>query len=1099
MNHFKNFSFTENLDAERRLFLRRFAQSGVMIGSLPFIGACGSNHEYSKTGTDPRREVRTYYFDLSHSKKEEIHYLVMGSRSIPLERVEDEEIQKSQNPLIGALSVNEVTHKVKSDFSSEGVQLCYICTVNPNDPDGVWKMPFSFMHLPIDALQKASVNNTDASVATMKLDYYSLDSSLLEGVPVHEACLHEDAFKSSFDHAVCLISSHPEVMTLTSQTAAYIHKNIVSRSPETYALALKLKEQGPASESGGWATMEPYINEKTGKPYLNTKGRIQYFPRYSDETNTYLGNAVLPALDRVKNDVTLGVNITNLDPEENNPQLEGKMWVINDGVTTVRANTAPANELHAVEVTDALFGMTGTNKSKRKGYQMKITSYDAESRRVHLEMDNWYIRYLGLYLEFRDSSDKRIEVSSLPKETMECFEQLLFDMNKQYGIYMGMLPPVWSLGKQNIGAHKFHVNFVWPDNASSARIFAAGLGLQTSEAEHASGTSYSPYGGGVLTLMFNLVVPIIFMVADAAVAYSSFKKTVDEFEDIEMFKLCTELVTAFGAADLITVIAEEATEPWIDFAKEVGDALLTKLIGTIVWKLLAEDLAEGEVVDSVPVVGQGIAVAAAVMAIKQLSSTVSEIFTSPSAYVDTIKATHEIEVTIYPDPDDTAGFPAEADYYEVKAMFDDATPYTSGKITLPEGGQTDPIVYTFKSVPYGGEVKISVEFCANKDNWLAGTGSTGNVDNTKEKFKITIKENKVPITANTRYLHKKKTVLESDGKHVWKETSSAPSQKSDTLQCASTDGNLCRLNGITVSEHYGVLGYSWKSYSDGVRSCESEGKGQLNQFAIASITADPQKSYLPPQCGFSASPHLVFDLMGSSNSNFYLDTTNGKRMIRQIRFDQNGKPEIDGPNSNRSWGQFRLPSDALVMHPSRLIISTNRVLNKIEVLHLPKEAVSDAEAPFAISCSGEGTRHGLLKGPVASAVSQTGAIMVLEADNKRVQAFDTGLNPARAFANGNYYFPLKEVDEEVDYLDIKVESTGLIYILFRTASNSYYLDIYNKEGRFITRTSGMNAGKIAIDLWRNVYTLNYEVLKLPNGDYPEITEPSVSEWIPSLP
>jgi hypothetical protein len=39
----------------------------------------------------------------------------------------------------------------------------------------------------------------------------------------------------------------------------------------------------------------------------------------------------------------------------------------------------------------------------------------------------------------------------------------------------------------------------------------------------------------------------------------------------------------------------------------------------------------------------------------------------------------------------------------------------------------------------------------------------------------------------------------------------------------------------------------------------------------------------------------------------------------------------------------------------------------------------------------------------------------------------------------------------------------------------------------------VNAAKIVVDMWRNLYTLNYESFLGPG----ERTEPSVSAWIPS--
>jgi hypothetical protein len=67
------------------------------------------------------------------------------------------------------------------------------------------------------------------------------------------------------------------------------------------------------------------------------------------------------------------------------------------------------------------------------------------------------------------------------------------------------------------------------------------------------------------------------------------------------------------------------------------------------------------------------------------------------------------------------------------------------------------------------------------------------------------------------------------------------------------------------------------------------------------------------------------------------------------------------------------------------------------------------------------------------------------------------------------------------------------------SSATYRLDLYDPDGNWLSRTTGINADKLTVNYWRDLYTLNYQVLKLPNGQYPPRTEPSVSHWIPSTP
>jgi len=163
---------------------------------------------------------------------------------------------------------------------------------------------------------------------------------------------------------------------------------------------------------------------------------------------------------------------------------------------------------------------------------------------------------------------------------------------------------------------------------------------------------------------------------------------------------------------------------------------------------------------------------------------------------------------------------------------------------------------------------------------------------------------------------------------------------------------------------------------------------------------------------------------------------------------------------------------------------------------------ADADAPLSQVRSGTGTREGLMNGPVHAAVTAQGAILVLESANNRIQAFDIGGNPVPLFANGAYFVPLHDGPTGGAYLDVAVEYSGYIFVLSYSGSGGSYvyrLDIYTPEGEWLSRTTGINADKLAVNYWRDLFTLNYEPLRLPNGTIPNRTEPSVSHWIPSTP
>jgi hypothetical protein len=998
-------------------------------------------------------------------------------------------IEKSGNPLLQAIPEGKITHHFTYDFPSDSIQACHIRTIKPGDPEGVWSMPFSFFHLPSDSVRRAAFMGEGTLASSAKLSYYGIDASSFDTIAIDDAYLHADAIKTWISMASDLTFHHPELLSIESDSAAHIHLNILEQNNSAVtALSYALEGQPPASpEEGGWAVLDLYINPDTGDSSLNSYGLMQYYLRYSDTTNLYLGNAAVPSMDKVKNDLSLGVNITNLDPTVENPEMKGKIWTINDGITTVEAG-----QVGEETVTKGHY--TFPNQSKRHGYKATLTDVDTDTNKLTIKLENWFFRYLGIYVQFLDSNDppNPIKVSDLPKATMDSFPFGPSYFDKEDSKFVHILAARFGvMGIPSWWHPKDEISFIWPDTASSVVIIAGGWGGARSEEYIGTATT-----GASITAIINLGVPALFLAAGAALGVATFISDLQQLAIADFILMFFDLLVEM-LADISAMAQHASPSILVEVGKLIGEWVIYKGAASAFVTVINKSLGEARAEELVPVVGKVLAGIAAVGVVTEIARTADQINNSPANYQDTVKAAHNITVTIHHDPDNAQGFPAVADYYTLTSIFDDGTPHTSDRIDMQGTTMTDPITYIFNGVPYGGHINITVDFYADENNWKAGHGSTGTFLNIVDSKDITIKENLVPLDGNTVYSHKQKIGLNVKGNHVWLATSAdapAPSQKVDSLQCENVDGHLCELTNITVSEEYGTLGYAWKSYSEDVTSCESAGAGSLYQFATASITQYPQDSYLAPTCGFSAPPRIVFSLKGDNN--YYLDTTDGTNMVRQVKLKLGETPSIDGTDSNLSWGKFNLPSNALLLHPSGKMISINTTHNKIEILTLPDAATTDELAPRAVSYSGKGTRHGLVRGPVAAAISLKGAILILEAKNMRVQAFDTGMNPTPYFDEGAYSFPLKSETETVYYVDMAMESTGYIYILSYTASYVYRMDIYDEKGNFVSRTTDVNAGKLTVDVWRNVFTLNYEVLQLPQ---PKITEPSVSQWIPSVP
>jgi hypothetical protein len=178
------------------------------------------------------------------------------------------------------------------------------------------------------------------------------------------------------------------------------------------------------------------------------------------------------------------------------------------------------------------------------------------------------------------------------------------------------------------------------------------------------------------------------------------------------------------------------------------------------------------------------------------------------------------------------------------------------------------------------------------------------------------------------------------------------------------------------------------------------------------------------------------------------------------------------------------------------------VKEKVEILQLPDTPYdSDADALFATQCAGLGDNVGLLHGAKAMAPAHDGAsFLILEEINQRISAFNVNGVVVPYFAGGTATSaPLvahpEDAGKTITYIDMCLESTGFIYVLSYagagTSPSDYRLDIYEPEGEFLSRTSGVAAAKLVVDNWRVVYTLNYQLLTGAN----QRPEPSVSEWV----
>lgn len=1071
---------------------RRFLSAGLALGSAPWLASCVGSDDATPApapaSAAPQLETRSYFFSLLRAKPDVEYFLVAGTVHHKLLVASSADLKTIQGD-IPNLTASALTHVASGiQMSATSPQVCFIKAVHGKGAAD-WEMQNIFYHVPATgisaeaALQKDCKKDGDLLRQGFSSCPAGVPDGLASTLVADNFCVGPvyDKYKDAFDHAVALISNHPEIGSFDPESLNYIHQNLICSDPNTYNLAVSLFRQGPASrtEGRGWALLVPFVDPNTGKVRIDSNGQEVCATHYSADTLNMVGLAIASILPKIKNDPNLGANITGLPADKLNAALKGKMWVVRNGTPTAPgAGTASSALFTRSPVANAVAAFTSRDVSTGPGFN--IISVAGSGRTVSFTVENWYLRYLGLYARFLDGSGKPIKIADLPQETKDQFPSS--HLNGDYDGFISIVnQELVILGipiQQNV--QNFSIKI--PDAAASVTILAGGLGHGTKTYPD----TINP--GAVMTAVPDLALPGLFLVMAAAQGLPSLSRKLS---------VATKLLIS-TAQIFITAITDAGLIGTYHDAKAFSN-LIAPIVATLLkaakefWPLVLESLGEGQAIgvaeDCAPFgIGLILQAVCAVATAAQITETSAEVANSPWTYATEVSLTHDLAVTLNHDPKDTAGFPATATAYRLLATCDGGTPVDSGLINMPAGTRTAPLSYTFKGLPSGGKVTVSVAFTAGST--LVGKGTTGAIANTVDAASITIEELLVPLTASTQYKHKQKTALDGAGKHIWVATTTPP--PAPALNCENNEGNLCQHGGITLSEPFGAVAYSWQASSKGVTS-STGGTGLLYQFANISFTENPQSGYLSSVTGFTQPSRLVYDRASPSSHSFYLDGSTGKTMVRRINMTGVGvPPTFDGPNSNKSVGQFNNASDAFLLHPTGKLISFNSKLSKMEVLEPLDLPVSDLNAPLAQSLAGPGSREGLLDGPVCAAVGPDGTIFVIEQNNNQIQAFDSGANPTPYFGGSS----IKKLKSRpgAAYQDITVEFTGFIYILLLdNSTGQYVLDIYTKAGDFLCSTNDMRASKLAIDLFRNAFTLNFENIA-KNG----VVEPSVSEWIPSV-
>lgn len=1081
----------------RRQLLRGGAALGVTtLAPSLLLTACGGGSDGGSGGLDSAdpapgtygsassRESVALNFDLSAAPvanpRLQLHGSQSHGRALIAHSDETRAVQRMLNPGLLHVPDERLTHYLTGvDLPASAMQAGTVIGDDPTTGQPLLVMPF--LHIPTTsqnnlATKRAKTPLVNAQPAgLLAAPTGAAAASSLPSLPAYNAAPRAVA--------VWLVFQHPAITNLDPDLGADIVDRINNLptasnpylSTLMYEVAMLLQKGYPTTSNiGSWAILVPRKNPDN-TPVLDETGKQIYSYTINPTLATYTATVVKQILNSINNDPAFAG--TNWQPSQGAPQQ-----------TAVAAAVAAA----VASPSSSTFNVTNTLKvgSRTSGIRFKSISC-ADDRSVSIVVANEFLRSAGVFVQYFDASGTALPVdnpSELDTSRAKYLDVISPDAQIMGIPFLGDTAPTTTIG------------FTMPDDAAKAVVYYGGLGLGGADSFHGEALL-----GTIMTLVINLGLPM------ACLAFGlneTAHKGLSAAIDSAMADPLTKSIVLTGVKEAIagglgSNIQTAATTLSLQaFLSGIGETILDIFLACCprISILIAAYIGESAVADAIPFVGAALWALSVLADVATIGETIVECVSCPAIDTNTITLTMPQQVSIGRDPNDYE-FPATATRYQVVATYDGGASgnVVTGTVTK---GTVGPIVVDLGQVASGGMVYVEATFF-NASGCIVGYGKSqtlSNLPDTAAIVPLTIQEYLIPLDANTTYEHTSKLVY-ANGAHAWS-TTGAPTQTRTSLQ-PGADNVLGALYGITVQSATGNAGYAFAAGGQGISVCSGNPAASLSSVRNVFLGDNPDSAAKFSNCGATQPMGIVYDPTGNTTSanNFFLQPgSDGFYHLRGVTLDHSNFDM----GQTLTWGRFSNPLTSLCVLPSGYVIGVDRENHKMEVLQLyrspsgpAQEATSDM---FAAVKSGWGSQPGQLDTPVA-VCAYGDRVLVLEQGNLRVQAFDHDgaaiyiFNDANGTPNATPIMALKDASASITYLDIAVEGTGCVYVLSYTGDGSsasnYMLDTYDATGAWITRTTGVAAGAIAVDLFRNVYTLNYEQI----AGAPQV-EPSLSQWLP---
>lgn len=1004
-----------------------------------------------------------------------------------------------------------------------------VTAIQPDDSGSLLpKLLMAHMHIPEEALwsvaarEKASESKR-AALPHPTLASFGINISINDDI---EAIVKVSKYHTALDVASHLLAHHPELMSLSSTTASQV-RSLALATSGINDLANAILD---AAENGGWAKSRKYS-------YVGSEQKEFY--DWVPQVKAAMAAPMAALVNTSKNTAALQSTSSNAG-----------LFTIMDGVYSVSA-AAPAapqtdsfwqaspsgkkriNVRPTIATSDPSTTSYLTTSSLTPMYKLQIGDLTIDNSttpgQFSTTLSNSALHYLIAYAQFFNDSNDLVTPDNWTGNSL--------DNNGYY--YLATVPAVNTTFGVPGSASQTTVSFPWPTSGtlsdgtsttvSYVNLVLGGIGhcstISSGQQVAAAWQFDRCIGGTLLTILVNFVTPIICAVNGVLASASTVQNIANALsgvlssviEDVEG----SSVATSMEQATLGTILLNAFTYLGLMLVE-------TPSVGTVI----ASIVAKGEAEKSVPIIGW-IAMAASILVdAAMLVEAAVDLSDSPSTYQSQVDQIVGASWQLSPDPN-SGIWPPEAALWIATATPAGGTARTvDGKVSS-QGSSSITANFNItdgNSFPLGATVNFTIVFMASNGSTLCGGATSGpqvlipaaGSNNIYQVPAMDITQVLVPISSDsTLSLLSTLDWSSVTSTQDWSSTADAPSTTVVDLNSDPSGYNLGAVCGIGVNNLTTEIVYSWTASGQNYDILgENSSAGQATAIQAISYQSKAVIGLVTPANTLPAAALVAINpsaAAAAAGAHFYATTVTGTdESVSAYLYNLvlNGTPgtfSLDGT----PWGQFNAMPDAIGLHPNGAYIAgVHTDAGRLEILELPNAV--PASPPMAQLFAGSGQLPGRLTNPVAVhgvpgsgfAILEAGGsdvlsrIQVLDFYGNPIPLFDSGSPPVPSQSYFNLASPQDGTSDTITLLDLAVDTQGYFYILKYISSGStaddYYVDVYDSSGNYLTQQGAIVGGKFAVDNWRTIYVLSYQVIGTPSSYAPSI-QPAISLWVPQSP